>query len=638
MSGLQTFILGSTVLPTGDWSAQLLHQSISKWTETIIRSPRPSESDRRKTSIFESHSSQFLQMEQTHSNKHDEDPLRRTGRLFGGLVKDIKRKIPHLKSDYLDAVNFRCLISVIFVYFSFLAPAITFAALLSEETKGLLGVSEMVVATAVSGIIFGLFSGQPLIILGATGPLLVMEESIYSLSSELGVEFLSWRVWIGLWITMFCTAIVAFDLSFLVRKFTLFTEEVVTALISTVFIYESFRHIWRMFSRCYFPIINGGNTLVTPSNKDGILITHLNATSGNSTMIESGDMLLEKQHRLAVPFITIVLMMGTFLTCYYIRKLRHSQYFPSQLRRLLSDFGISLAVLLFLLLDMLVKDNYTPKLDIPHGFTPTSPLKRDWLIELFGSSRKKLSTLAIVSASIPAFLVTIILFMETELTGTIVDRKEYKLKKGSGYNLDLLIVGLLASFCSIFGLPWMCACPVHSISHLNSLTIWNRRTAPGTRPTVKNVIEQRVTNILIHFMIGLSVFLAPLLRRIPLSVLYGVFLYLGITALSHLKFTERVSLLFIQAEHHPDHRYIRKVKTHKVHLFTCIQVLCLVVVLLIEHSILAPTFPFFIVLMMPLRHALEKVFTEEELEELDNDNEDLNNDNLDEYDVVHVPM
>jgi len=553
------------------------------------------------------------------SKKEDEDPLGKTGHLFGGLFNDVRRKLPHIRSDFTDALNFRCLVAVIFIYFSFLAPAITFAALLSKETKGLIGVAEMIIATSVSGIVFGLFAGQPLIILGATGPLLVMEESIYHLACVLGIEFLPWRVWIGLWITVFCTLIVAFDLSYLVRKFTLFTEEVVTALISTVFIHESFRFITNEMTTYYFPNIDVDTS--SPVN-----VTSCSRTDG------------DKKFEVALPFMTIVLMMGTFLVCYNIRKLRHSGFFPSRLRRLVADFGISLAVLSFQVFDILMKDDYTPKLDIPDGFTPTAPLKRNFLVDVMGKE-KKLSAFAIIFASLPAILVTIILFMETELTGTIVDRKEYKLKKGSGYNLDLMIVGLLATFSSLFGLPWMCACPVHSISHLNSLTVWNKRTAPGTRPQVKKVIEQRVTNILIHLLIGLSVLLAPVLRRIPIAVLYGVFLYLGITALSHLRFIERIKLLFIQAKYHPDTRYIRKVKTEKVHLFTLIQIACLIVVLVVKNSILAPTFPFFIVLMVPLRSQLKRLFTEDELEELDTDTtDDLNDQDLDEYDIVHVPM
>lgn len=42
-----------------------------------------------------------------------------------------------------------------------------------------MGVSEMLVSTAICGIVFSLFSGQPLIIIGATGPVLIFEEALY---------------------------------------------------------------------------------------------------------------------------------------------------------------------------------------------------------------------------------------------------------------------------------------------------------------------------------------------------------------------------------------------------------------------------------------------------------------------------
>ena len=37
----------------------------------------------------------------------------------------------------------------------------------------------MLLATSLNGIIAGLFSGQPLMIYGATGPFLVFEEMLY---------------------------------------------------------------------------------------------------------------------------------------------------------------------------------------------------------------------------------------------------------------------------------------------------------------------------------------------------------------------------------------------------------------------------------------------------------------------------
>ena len=60
------------------------------------------------------------------------DPLKRTGRLFGGLVNDVKRRYPHYWSDITDALNFQCLAAFVFIYFACLSPAITFGGLLSE--------------------------------------------------------------------------------------------------------------------------------------------------------------------------------------------------------------------------------------------------------------------------------------------------------------------------------------------------------------------------------------------------------------------------------------------------------------------------------------------------------------------------
>lgn len=59
-----------------------------------------------------------------------DDPLRRTGRLFGGLVRDIRRRYPHYLSDITDALSPQVLAAVIFIYFAALSPAITFGGLL----------------------------------------------------------------------------------------------------------------------------------------------------------------------------------------------------------------------------------------------------------------------------------------------------------------------------------------------------------------------------------------------------------------------------------------------------------------------------------------------------------------------------
>ncbi len=56
-------------------------------------------------------------------------------------------------------------------------------------------------------------------------------------------------------------------------------------------------------------------------------------------------------------------------------------------------------------------------------------------------------------------------------------------------------------------------------------------TAPGDKPVNIGVKEQRLTGLLTYLFIGLSAFMSPMLRFIPMPVLYGVFLYMGISSL-----------------------------------------------------------------------------------------------------------
>ena len=61
-----------------------------------------------------------------------DDPLQQTGQLFGGLVRDIRRRYPYYLSDITDAFSPQVLAAVIFIYFAALSPAITFGGLLGQ--------------------------------------------------------------------------------------------------------------------------------------------------------------------------------------------------------------------------------------------------------------------------------------------------------------------------------------------------------------------------------------------------------------------------------------------------------------------------------------------------------------------------
>ena len=85
-----------------------------------------------------------------------------------------------------------------------------------------------------------------------------------------------------------------------------------------------------------------------------------------------------------------------------------------------------------------------------------------------------------------------------------------------------------------------------------------------------------MTLIMISVMIGLSVFMTPILTYIPMPVLFGVFLYMGTSPLADMQFYDRLLLLFMPTKYQPDHIYLRKVTLRRVHLFTFIQLLCFI--------------------------------------------------------------
>lgn len=61
------------------------------------------------------------------------DPLKRTKKPFGGLVNDIKRRLPFYVSDFLDGLNGQCVAAAIFIYFAALSAAITFGGLMGKH-------------------------------------------------------------------------------------------------------------------------------------------------------------------------------------------------------------------------------------------------------------------------------------------------------------------------------------------------------------------------------------------------------------------------------------------------------------------------------------------------------------------------
>ncbi|XP_073927929.1 anion exchange protein 3 isoform X2 [Castor canadensis] len=570
LGAISEFLDGSIVIPPSEVEGRDLLRSVAAFQRELLRKRREREQTKVEMTTRGGYVApgKELSLEMGGSETTPEDdPLLRTGSVFGGLVRDVKRRYPHYPSDLRDALHSQCVAAVLFIYFAALSPAITFGGLLGEKTEGLMGVSELIVSTAVLGVLFSLLGAQPLLVVGFSGPLLVFEEAF----------------------------------------FKVFTEHPLLPF--------------------YPPEVALERGLETGLEMNGSALPPTEGPSGPRNQPNTA-------------LLSLILMLGTFLIAFFLRKFRNSRFLGGKARRIIGDFGIPISILVMVLVDYSITDTYTQKLTVPTGLSVTSPHKRTWFIPPLGSARP-FPPWMMVAAAVPALLVLILIFMETQITALIVSQKARRLLKGSGFHLDLLLIGSLGGLCGLFGLPWLTAATVRSVTHVNALTVMRTAIAPGDKPQIQEVREQRVTGVLIASLVGLSIVMGAVLRRIPLAVLFGIFLYMGVTSLSGIQLSQRLLLILMPAKHHPEQPYVTKVKTWRMHLFTCIQLGCIALLWVVKSTAASLAFPFLLLLTVPLRRCLlPRLFQDRELQALDSEDAEPNfdEDGQDEYNELHMPV
>ncbi|XP_037327311.1 sodium-driven chloride bicarbonate exchanger-like isoform X2 [Pungitius pungitius] len=623
VAGIDEFLDQVTVLPPGEWDPSIR-----------IEPPKnvPSQ-EKRKVPPVPNGVTDLGESEE--HGGHGGPELQRTGRFFGGFFMDIKRKAPHYLSDYTDAISLQCLASFLFLYCACMSPVITFGGLLGEATEGRVSAIESLFGASMTGIAYSIFAGQPLTILGSTGPVLVFEKILFKFCKEYGLSYLSLRACIGLWTAFLCLLLVATDASSLVCYITRFTEEAFASLICIIFIYEALEKLIHL--GVHYPI-NKNNDLqkltqyscacvepMNPSNETLRFWDEKNITASqvNWTMLEVNE--CESfhgefegtacgPHGPYVPdvlFWCVVLFFSTVFMSAFLKEFKTSRYFPTKVRAIISDFAVFITILTMVLVDYALGIP-SPKLQVPSKFKPTRD-DRGWLINPVGPNPWWTTIITLV----PALLCTILIFMDQQITAVIINRKEHKLKKGCGYHLDLFVVGVMLGVCSVMGLPWFVAATVLSISHVNSLKLESECSAPGEQPKFLGIREQRFTGLMIFTLMGCSVFMTSVLKFIPMPVLYGVFLYMGASSLRGIQFFDRLRLFCMPAKHQPDFIYLRHVPLRKVHLFTIVQLSCLVLLWVIKTSKAAIVFPMMVLALVFIRKLLDLIFTKRELSWLD---------------------
>lgn len=207
-------------------------------------------------------------------------------------------------------------------------------------------------------------------------------------------------------------------------------------------------------------------------------------------------------------------------------------------------------------------------------------------------------------------MATVLLFLDQNITVRLVNNPRWNMTKGrrkknvvDGMHADLLVIAVLTVFQSLLGIPWLVAATVRSLSHVGALSKYNEQGK------IEGTIEQRVTGVVIHALIGCCVLFAKprmLLKQVPLPVLMGLFMYLGTSALPGNEMWERFLELFKEDRLLSKERRWGSVPRKVTTLFTTIQVGLLAAMFCVKESSIGVLFPVIIALLAPIRFGLEK--------------------------------
>lgn len=351
---------------------------------------------------------------------------------------------------------------------------------------------------------------------------------------------------------------------------------------------------------CYPPADNVTTTTTTITALPTTVVALVNATTiGNLTHVTPPPCARESS------LLFLLLMLTTVWVGLTLFNFTKTPFLTSGKREILADYALPIAVLFVSFFGSYVFRDVKLK---PFEYDPDEAM---FEVASLGS----LPWGGVVAAAGLGFSLSLLFFMDQNISSALVNTPAHKLKKGAAYHWDLLVVALINGFLSVFGFPWVHAALPHSPLHVRTLADYEVRVEQGhVQQVVVHVRETRVSGLVSHALIGLSMLLLPYpLSHIPRPVLDGLFLYVAITALYGNQMFDRILLFFTEQNAYPPNHYIRRVPQRTIHQFTTIQILQLLVLCAFGFSpvpYMKMVFPLLLMFLMPIRHKLVPRFIE----------------------------
>ncbi|KAB0391422.1 hypothetical protein E2I00_018340, partial [Balaenoptera physalus] len=445
-------------------------------------------------------------------------------------------------------------------------------------------VQKTIAGQSIGGLLYALFSGQPLVVLLTTAPLALYIHVIRGICDDYDLDFSTFYAWTGLWNSFFLTLYALFNLSLVMSLFKRSTEEIIALFISITFVLDAVKGMVKIFQK-YYCGHNPGNYYEDRSSPVSLLGLSPSLNSSlhaalNTSLLAGPPELPSVGSQGPEPLardtavLSLLIMLGTLWLSYTLYQFKKSPYLHPYMREILSDCALPISVLTFSLISS-------------YGF---QEIKSDGAMGL-------------------GFLLSMLFFIEQNLVAALANAPENRLVKGTAYHWDLLLVAIINTGLSLFGLPWIHAAYPHSPLHVRALALVEERVENGhIYETIVSVKETRLTTLGASIMVGFSLLLLPFpLQWIPKPVLYGLFLYIALTSIDGNQLFARMVLLLKDQTSYPPTHYIRRVPQRKIHYFTGLQVLQLLLLCAFGMSTLPymkMIFPLIMIAMIPIRYNL----------------------------------
>jgi boron transporter len=430
--------------------------------------------------------------------------------IFTGLVSDLKKPNTSLFNDYFgpNVWNFKVLASVLFMFATSIFPAITFASLLQRETDSNIGVIEVLLSSCITGSLYSIFSGQPVTIVGVTGPTSILTIATYNMAKRWEVDFIAFYGCAQLWAFAMHLGLVMFNSCQLAKYITDFSCDIFGILIALIY-FES-----------------GIDDLVLGFKKD-----------------------------VTIGLFEFILAIGVYISCKKLSEAKMWHLFNDRVRELIADYGPTISVIVWTYIGNCNRHNenfIVRRLEVPKTFSTTND--RAWLVDF-----SVLPAWAIFAAILPGFIITVLFFFDHNISSLMAQPTYYHLKKPNTFHWDFLVVGFGVLLTGLLGIPPTCGLIPQSPLHSKSLVTYATSTEGDSQSIqhvhhqrVVKVYEQRVSNLSQSVLMGImcSQPLLKVLHLIPQSLLDGFFLYLGFASFYHNEVAQRLFLICSEKKFH----------------------------------------------------------------------------------------